>query len=331
MRNPIVNLLQGAGMALQALAELAGGEAVQTSAAPTPAEGDTAAKADVQSFLAGMAQRVMDGEWPPITDLEIAPEVAAEGTQMQADVGQEPAPGPDDSVVPAAENGVPLLPCLEIDYQNREKRRRRMLRADPVQAMTVAAYWLLHLDEQPVRAEEWTRCVECVPGSASDRLGRAIQLSLSELQLYAARYDECVAALQAGKDRAEHMSGFGIQTFDRGDLLDADRAGRILFWLGDRPDVEALTDAPPATSDVTDMGPDHIDGPRGSALEVSDELVTLEELEQLHPLADDAGDEALPQDATQEIALPDDSTAGKHPDAVPTTVTPLHPGGPPKL
>jgi hypothetical protein len=195
-------------------------------------------------------------------------------------------------IIPAAENGVPLQPCPELERQHREVGRREKLRENPVNALSVVSYWLGQLMEQPSRAEDWTRCVECVPGSASARFVAVVEAGTSEMQLYATYFDECVGMLKNAQAKADKMREFigtidGDEAIDPGDLLDADRVGRILFWLGDRPDIEALTDAPAPTGEVSGLGPDHIPGPRGSTLQPSaDDLVTLEELEQLHPLPD---------------------------------------------
>lgn len=318
-------VFRGIAQAAEGLADLSDGSAaagegaagVQTSTGPAELKGLLSALA--QQLAGGRGQVIPPGESrdgvmnlsdePVYTgdtvpldeevDLGLSAGMAAgelppqpwEGEQPDAPLGAPPAP-PDDSVVPKAENGIPLLPCPELDRQHKERRRRAKFRQDPVQALSAASYWLAHLSEQPLRAEEWTRCVECLPGTASERFNNALRLGMSELQLYATYYDECMAALQAGKDKAEQMARFASdignsvndprEAIDTTDLLDADRIGRVLFWLGDRPDVEALTDAPPATADVRLMGPDHIDGPRGTvqtSAQAGEELLTLEELE----------------------------------------------------
>ncbi len=288
MRRPIINLLK---LAFQALAELAEGDegVEQTSAGPQQSE--------LQQFLADLAGRVGGTDLGArVSDEPVEAAPIIDGMRVPAD------PVVDDSVIPAVENGVPLLECPELHRQRNEARRRKKLRDDPVQALSVVSYWLLHLTEQPLRAEEWTRCVECVPGTASGRFNRALNLGMSELQLYAAYYDECMKALQVGKDKAEqmarHAASIGAdEAIDATQLLDADRIGRILFQLGDRPAVEALTEVPPPSGDVRQLGPDHIEGPLGTKAEVEgEELMTIEELERLHP---------LPQDDTQEIETPE--------------------------
>lgn len=269
----LADAVEGAAPSAAADEFLFGSPPAEAGAVQTPAMGPDF----LASLLRGALARAQGH-----TVAADAPEPLESGDPFDAAVRQASeaaaaAPAVDDSVIPAVENGVALLPCLEIDYQRREQRRRRVLRADPVQAMTVASYWLAHLAEQPLRAEEWTRCVECVPGTASSRFNAAMNLGLSELRAYATYYDECLRALQGGKDKAaqmaKHAESIGPdEAIDPNDLLDADRIGRILFWLGDRPDVEALTSVPPATADVLDADRE------------ADQLLTLEELEHLDTL-----------------------------------------------
>jgi len=261
-------------------------------------EGITDLLADPGSSSYASAEQGREVDAEPITLEGLA---GAGGPSSGLHTGAEPTEGvrpgdppgapPDDRVISGAEFDLPLQECPELDRQRKERRRRAKFRQDPVQALSAASYWLAHLVEQPLRAEELTRCVECLPGSASERFNRALQLGMSELQLYATYYDECLTALQRGKDKAEQLARY-VDDADAGeaintlDLLDADRIGRVLFWLGDRPDVDALTDAPPATADVRyfrHMGPDHIEGPRGTvqtSAAAGKELPSLEELEE---------------------------------------------------
>lgn len=297
-------VFRGLALAFDGLAELSEGRPTAIEGTADPQEGvqPSTAAAELKGVLAGLAQQLAGGVGrtpeaappPVVADMPDFSEVPLHSTVVEH-------AEPDDSTVPDAENGIPILPCPEVDRQNKEARRRGKLRSDPVQSLSVASYWLAHLAEQPWRAEEWTRCIEALPGSAGARFNRAMDLGMSELQLYATYFDECIAALQAGKDKAQQMRdniekiGEDARTPD--DLLDIDRVGRILFWLGDRPDVEALTSAPEPTGDVRDLGPDHITGPRGSTLQPSthtEELLTVEELEERYP---------LPQDDTQEIEV----------------------------
>ena len=127
----------------------------------------------------------------------------------------------------------------------------------------MAAYWIRHLVSSPLRAEEWVRSVECVPGSAGERYQRALLSGIPDLQRYAGYFDEIQRDLKRAQQIAVTMQAETPEHADK--LLDADHMGRVLFQIGDRPEIDALTDLPEPSGEVVTLGPDHIEGPPGSA------------------------------------------------------------------
>ena len=147
---------------------------------------------------------------------------------------------------PAAPDGFsdapPLerLPCFEVTAQAQDPTRRAAQARDPLEAMDKAAFHLCRLEADPTRAEDVTRSLEALVGAAQQRVARTYTLGgIPGWQTYAAYYDEILRALHTAKRFTQTSAA---RTLDADTLLDADREGRILFWLGDRPDVEAMLD-----------------------------------------------------------------------------------------
>lgn len=247
-----VSLIAGAAAALLRGPERAGAN-TDTSPAGVDAPMPGGPQAPVSSqtahdpFLAlaaalrarGVSADSLEALWRDAKDpaFGVDAEKAAEEPSTDA-----PAPEESEPIRPALV-AVPLQPCMEVDRQARERGRREALAADPLNALEVAAYYTCYLRTQPAKAEEWVRCIEAIPGSAPDRLAQAFaQGGIPGWQTYAERVDEVrrdveVAKAVTAKLRME-------QPDLAGDWLDADREGRIWFWLGDRPDVEALAPTP---------------------------------------------------------------------------------------
>lgn len=236
----------------------------------------------VVDLLKSLAKQVADKTAPrePI-DPEYGEVGMPDASDPLTHPGQFESPLVDEDVTVPAPPPVPLQECPELDRQRKEQRRRQAFIDDPVSAMSAAAYWLLHLQEQPSRAEDWARCIEALPGSPQERIAAVINMGISNVQLYATYYDECISALKQGIERAAKMRDFVDRQDDKSEmidttqLLDIDQQGRILFWLGDRPDVEAITGVAAPTGDVQTAAP------AGEA-----PLLTLEELEAMQPSPD---------------------------------------------
>lgn len=263
MRSAWSKIFRGLSQVAEGVAEAVEGGAPAPSMEATPIT-DAAPAAGINkdvltTLLGGLASQISGR--PPQAAAPEAPDHPAPPAPMPVPVpaGVEE---PDDSAIPAIENGVPILECPELHRQRNEQRRRRVLRQDPVNAIAVIAYWARHLVSTPTRAEEWVRCIEAIPGSAGDRLSRALHLGLPELQRYAGYFDEIHRDVEEAKQVAAALRENKPDVAN--DLLDADRLGRLWFQIGDRPDVEALTELPEPDGVVEPIGSDHIEGPPGS-------------------------------------------------------------------
>lgn len=240
MREAVAQIFHGASLIADAIAALCRGpqaaieappEAASASS-PAPPPGDAPhdpMRALLQAIVTRFAKAPMEasptGGLDPVAD-----------AMIRADIEDAPAAAP---IEPAA---APLVvqPCQELDRQARERGRREALAADALNALDVAAYYSKYLRTQPARAEEWVRCFEAIPGSAPLRLQQAFaQGGIPAWQTYAALWDEIRYDLEEAK---RVTAALQAQHPDQpGDWLDADREGRVWFWLGDRPEVEPPT------------------------------------------------------------------------------------------
>jgi hypothetical protein len=190
-------------------------------------------------YLSNLAAGVMGGEAGGDVTLAPGPDFVPPA--------EDPAPeAADPNALPAMHHGVPLQACPEMNRQLNEPARRKSFASEPANAMSAAAYYIQHCVTAPLRCEDWVRSVECLPGTPDERLALVERAGIPDLQAYAAYYDEAYTRLQEARVLAAELSAAGKE----GDLCDADRVGRLLFWLGDRPDVNALSPAPEATAEL---------------------------------------------------------------------------------
>jgi len=156
----------------------------------------------------------------------------------QVEIHEDGTVTPRTLSVPLMSNGIPLQECAELSRQHREADRRTALTNDAVNAMSAGAYYIRHCVSAPLRCEDWVRSVECIPGAAQDRIAGAMRSGEPDLQAYATYYREAQSDLAEAVKLAQKLQSDPAVD---GELLDADRIGRLLFWLGDAPDVNALS------------------------------------------------------------------------------------------
>lgn len=238
----LATFFRGLAQACEGLAEMCGAPQAAPMAVGAPAL-PAGARALVEGLLRAAAGRAAaDADAPPPDDLD-DPDAPAPAAPVLGDAHIHGPPGTQGGPPPVAPDTVPangevvagvtLEACAELDRQRREKGRRQTLAGDPVVAMQVADYYVLNLASHPLSAEDWTRSIEAIPGLADARVDRARRAGLPELTSYATSWDDIEMGLQKAEAIAETLRN--DPAYDATDLLDADRAGRIRFWLGGRP------------------------------------------------------------------------------------------------
>lgn len=290
MRSAWSKVLRGMAIAVDGVADLVEGSEPAVEAAEQASPEQPMIDKNVLTEILGIVARGMGA------DAGVAQPSKATVEGAEIEIPEAPATpqgmgsDPDDTVIPKVENGVPILECPELHRQRNEDRRRRVLRQDPVNAIAVIAYWARHLVDIPSRAEEWVRCIEAVPGSAGDRFNRALHMGMPELRRYAGYFDEIHRDVEEAKKVAAALKANKPELAD--DLLDPDRLGRLWFQIGDRPEVDALTELPEPDGVVKPLGDEHIDGPPGSTGDADEEAQSFLSVEDITggeiPEADDA-------------------------------------------
>jgi len=249
-----VSLIAGAAGALLRGPELvATDESGPPAASVSPEAGTPELRALLTQFLHHVAQTPSvprpDAAAPSAAAAESS-DPSPEPRSPRADIFDGVAPGDvcpvaiddtDDAAAPPADPLAAFQPCQEVDRQRSEPTRRQALADDPCDAMDKCAYYLTRLEVNPQLAEDCTRSIEALPGHADVRVQDTFaRQGIAGWQTYAHLYDECLRYLARCRGTAAAAIRAGV---DPDAVLDVDREGRILFWLGDRPDVDVFADA----------------------------------------------------------------------------------------